>query len=77
MLKELSSDDRLIEVLKKLKNEHRYKIAVASNSIRDSVKITLLKLGLLEYVDFYLSNEDVKYPKPHPEIYLRSMIGLL
>ena len=74
MLKELSSDNRLIEVLKKLKNEHRYKIAVASNSIRDSVKITLLKLGLLEYVDFYLSNEDVKYPKPHPEIYLRSMI---
>jgi HAD superfamily hydrolase (TIGR01509 family) len=74
MLKELSPDNRLIEVLKKLKNEHRYTIAVASNSIRDSVKITLLKLGLLEYVDFYLSNEDVKYPKPHPEIYLRSMI---
>lgn len=74
MLKELSLDNRLIDVLKKLKNEHRYKIAVASNSIRDSVKITLLKLGLLEYVDFYLSNEDVKYPKPHPEIYLRSMI---
>lgn len=74
MLKELSPDTRLIEVLKKLKNEHRYTIAVASNSIRDSVKITLLKLGLLEYVDFYLSNEDVKYPKPHPEIYLKSMI---
>ena len=74
MLKELSPDNRLVEVLKKLKNEHRYTIAVASNSIRDSVKITLLKLGVLEYVDFYLSNEDVKYPKPHPEIYLRSMI---
>jgi len=74
LLKELSPDNRLIDVLKKLKNEHGYKIAVASNSIRDSVKITLLKLGLLEYVDFYLSNEDVKYPKPHPEIYLRSMI---
>lgn len=74
MLKGLTFDNRLIEVLKKLKNKHRYTIAVASNSIRDSVKITLLKLGLLEYVDFYLSNEDVKYPKPHPEIYLRAMI---
>jgi len=73
MLKELTPDNRLIEVLKKLKND-RYTIAVASNSIRDSVKITLLKLGLLEYVDFYLSNEDVKHTKPHPEIYLRSMI---
>lgn len=74
MLKELAFDNRLIEILKKLKNEYHYTIAVASNSIRDSVKITLLKLGLLEYVDFYLSNEDVKYPKPHPEIYLKAMI---
>ena len=74
MLKELTPDNRLIEVLKKLKTDYFYTIAVASNSIRDSVKITLLKLGLLEYVDFYLSNDDVKYPKPHPEIYLRSMI---
>ena len=72
MLRELTPDTRLIEVLRKLKE--KYTIAVASNSIRDSVKITLLKLGLLEYVDFYLSNEDVKHPKPHPEIYLRSMI---
>ena len=74
MLRELKFDNRIIEVLSKLKNDG-YTIAVASNSIRDSVKITLLKLGFLEYVDFYLSNEDVKHPKPHPEIYLRSMIG--
>jgi HAD superfamily hydrolase (TIGR01509 family) len=73
MLRELTTDHRIIEVLRRLK-EDKYIIAVASNSIRDSVKITLLKLGLLEYIDFYLSNEDVKYPKPHPEIYLRSMI---
>jgi HAD superfamily hydrolase (TIGR01509 family) len=75
MLRELNPDIRLIEILKKLKETNRYNIAVASNSIRDSVKITLLKLGLLEYVDFYLSNDDVKYPKPHPEIYLRAMIN--
>jgi len=74
MLRELKPDVRLIEVLKKLKEQSNYKIAVASNSIRESVKITLLRLGLLEYIDFYLSNEDVKHPKPHPEIYLRSMI---
>ena len=73
MLRELKPDNRLIEVLRKLKQ--KYTIAVASNSIRDSVKITLLKLGIMEYVDFYLSNEDVKYHKPHPEIYLRSMIN--
>ena len=73
MLRELKSDDRIINVLSKLKNDG-YTIAVASNSIRDSVKITLLKLGFLEYIDFYLSNEDVRHPKPHPEIYLRAII---
>ena len=73
MLRELKSDDRIINVLSKLKNDG-YTIAVASNSIRDSVKITLLKLGYLEYIDFYLSNEDVRHPKPHPEIYLRAII---
>jgi HAD superfamily hydrolase (TIGR01509 family) len=73
MLRELKPDNRLIEVLRKLKE--KYTIAVASNSIRDSVKITLLKLGIMEYVDFYLSNDDVKHHKPHPEIYLRSMIN--
>ena len=73
MLRELKSDDRIINVLSKLKNDG-YTIVVASNSIRDSVKITLLKLGFLEYIDFYLSNEDVRHPKPHPEIYLRAII---
>ena len=73
MLRELKSDDRIINVLSKLKNDG-YTIVVASNSIRDSVKITLLKLGFLEYIDFYLSNEDIRHPKPHPEIYLRAII---
>jgi HAD superfamily hydrolase (TIGR01509 family) len=73
MLRELTPDLRIIKVLKRLKNDG-YKLAVASNSIRDTVKITLLKLGFLEYIDFYLSNEDVKHPKPSPELYLKSMI---
>ena len=29
------------------------KIAVASNSIRNTVKIVLLRLGLLEFVDYF------------------------
>jgi HAD superfamily hydrolase (TIGR01509 family) len=73
MLRELTPDLRISTILQKLKNDG-YKLAVASNSIRETVKITLLKLGFLEYIDFYLSNEDVKHPKPSPELYLRSMI---
>ena len=66
-------DDRLIEVLKKLKMDG-FKIYVASNSIRETVKLLLYYTGLIEYVDFYLSNEDVKNSKPNSEIYLKCMI---
>ena len=75
ILRQMSSDYRLIEVLKKLK-EDGLQIAVCSNSIRESTKIMLLKKGFLEYVDFFLSNEDVICPKPSPEMYLRTIIQL-
>jgi len=46
-----------------------YRIAVCSNAIRDSVELMLARAGLLEYVEFILSNDDVKSPKPDPAIY--------
>jgi HAD superfamily hydrolase (TIGR01509 family) len=56
-----------------------YKIACCSNSIRKTVLIVLSKLGIIEYFDLILSNEDVKNSKPHPEIYWKaiSMMGCL
>ena len=53
-----------------------YKIAVASNSIRNTVKIILLRLGLLEFIDVFVSNEDILRNKPYPEIYWKCMITL-
>jgi HAD superfamily hydrolase (TIGR01509 family) len=50
----------------------RIPIAVCSNAVRDSVKRMLHGAGLLEYVAFFLSNEDVENPKPDPEIYLKA-----
>ena len=47
-----------------------YKLAVASNAVRDSVKTMLGKANLLQYFDVVLSNQDVQKSKPHPEIYL-------
>ena len=47
-----------------------YKLAVCSNSIRESVELMLRGSGLWELFDCALSNEDVKHPKPDPEIYL-------
>ena len=70
---QLKEDLKLKDVLRKLKKDG-YKIYVASNSIRESIKLMLHKTGLLEYVDHYFGNEDVKYSKPHPEMYLKSMV---
>lgn len=54
--------------LSKLKEEG-YKLAVASNSIRNTVSVMMEKANLDGYLDFFLSNQDVKKAKPDPEIY--------
>ena len=50
-----------------------YKIACCSNSIRKTVLSTLEKLGIIQYFDLILSNEDVKNSKPYPDIYWKAM----
>jgi len=69
----MKQDFRLMGLLHRLKLDG-YIISVASNSIRNSVKMMLYKTGLLEYVDFYYSNQDVKKPKPNSEMYLKCII---
>ena len=49
--------------------QNGYKLAVASNSIRKTVQIMMEQSSLMGYLDFYLSNQDVKLGKPDPEIY--------
>jgi len=73
IISDYKRDERLCEILKKLRTEG-YTICVASNSIRETVKMMLLKKGFMEYIDFFYSNQDVKFPKPNPEIYLQCMI---
>jgi beta-phosphoglucomutase-like phosphatase (HAD superfamily)/dTDP-glucose pyrophosphorylase len=68
----LENDYELMHYFKQLKS-HGYNIAVASNSIRNTVKIVLLKLGILEFIDYYVSNEDVNRNKPFPEMYWKCM----
>jgi HAD superfamily hydrolase (TIGR01509 family) len=55
-----------------------YKLAVASNSVRNSVEVMMVKSGLTPYLDAIVSNEDVAKGKPDPEIYLKtlSMLGV-
>ena len=58
--------------LSKLKSEG-YHLAVCSNSIRNSVKVMMEKAALYPYLDFYLSNQDVKNGKPDPEMYMKAI----
>jgi beta-phosphoglucomutase len=58
--------------LSRLKAEG-YRLAVCSNSIRQTVDAMLGRAALDQYVEFSLSNEDVARAKPHPEIYSAAM----
>ena len=50
-----------------------YHIAVCSNSVRDSIDLMMKKSDLYQFLDFFLSNQDVENPKPSPEIYTMAM----
>ena len=50
-----------------------YKLAVCSNSVRNTVETMMQRSALSGYLDFMMSNEDVNRGKPDPEMYVRSM----
>lgn len=58
--------------LSKLKAEG-YKTALCSNSVRMTIELMMNKAKLTNYLDEILSNQDVKNPKPDPEIYQNAM----
>lgn len=69
--------DSELMLLFKLIKDLDVKIGVASNSIRETLDTCLEKLCIKEYVDISFSNEDVKNPKPNPEIYYKCMDSLM
>jgi HAD superfamily hydrolase (TIGR01509 family) len=71
-LNNLQQSPQLIECMDSL-SKLGYKLAVCSNSIRRTVLTVLAKLGIIQYFDLILSNEDVKNSKPHPEIYWKAI----
>jgi HAD superfamily hydrolase (TIGR01509 family) len=74
LLKEnIQYNQKLVDICKTLK-ERNYKLVCASNAIRETVKISLLQLGIIEYFDFWMSNEDVHRSKPHFEMYFKCMM---
>jgi beta-phosphoglucomutase-like phosphatase (HAD superfamily) len=54
--------------LSNLKQEG-FKLAVGSNSIKNTIQVMMEKSGLMEYLEFFLSNQDVNKGKPDSEMY--------
>lgn len=75
IIKKMRPDKYMISILKKLKS-NGYTIHVCSNSVKKTIEQMLEQKGLLRLVDKIFSNEDVKNPKPNPEIFLRSIIDV-
>lgn len=53
-----------------------YKLAVCSNSVRQSIEAMMRLSALSINLDLIISNQDVENGKPNPEMYLKAMNGL-
>jgi HAD superfamily hydrolase (TIGR01509 family) len=73
LMSTLKRDERVCEVLQHLRDQG-YLIYIASNCTWRNLLMFIGKLGLFEYIDWFISNEDVVKCKPSPEMYLRCMI---
>jgi len=75
LLRNLKPNDVAKTIVRQVK-ARGWKVAVASNAIRETIRISLDSIGILGDVDYIMSNEDVKHTKPFPEMYWRCMIAL-
>ncbi|MDD2887075.1 MAG: HAD-IA family hydrolase [Aliarcobacter sp.] len=71
----LKSENILIsgvkEVLKELSKD--YKMGIVTTSRRVDFEIIHKDLGIVDFMDFVLCEEDYNYAKPHPEPYLTGL----
>lgn len=58
--------------LSKLRSEG-YRMAVCSNSVRNTIEVMMQKAALENYLEFYISNQDVVHGKPDPEMYNKAI----
>ena len=56
--------------------EKKYTICVASNAVKSTVNACLKILKIKKFIKYSLSNNDIKKPKPHPEIYIKLFLKL-
>ena len=73
--KQILYNEKIFKIFKTL-HKKGYLICVASNAVKLTVKSCLKILRIKKFIKYSLSNNDVKKPKPHPEIYLKLFLSL-
>lgn len=59
-------------LLKELKS-NGFKLGCCSNSTKETLHIMLKSANLFDFFDIIIGNDEVKYPKPDPEMYIKAM----
>ena len=72
MKKEIRFNKNLFKLFEKL--HKKYSLAVATNSIDETLNICLNKLKIKKFLNYYIGTNNLKFNKPHPEIYLRCLV---
>lgn len=70
---QISANSLLKNSLESLKKDG-YKIACASNALKETVILGLSCLGVLDLFDAVVGNDEIKNQKPFPEIFLKCFI---
>ena len=70
--KSIKFNKKIYEIFKKLSK--KYKVIVATNAIKKTLVTCIKKLKIQKYLFLSYSNQDVIFPKPHPQIYLKCMV---
>ncbi len=68
---DISFKSGCIELLDYLR-EHGIKAAIATSTVKDIAEPNIERLGLSERVDAAVFGDDVKFGKPHPDIFLEA-----
>jgi beta-phosphoglucomutase len=69
----LTPDPVKINLFKHLTNLN-INIGIVTNGNRESALIILQKLGIYQYIDILIANDDCIYHKPYSEPYIRAML---
>ncbi len=62
-------------LLKHLKDKG-YKLACCSNSVKETLHLMLKSAQLFDFFDVIIGNDEIKNPKPSPEIFIRAFEAL-